>query len=123
MNPRRVVLALSVVVMLAGGAALAAWWSRPPQMGADEQAFAAVDALFTAVTARDDRLLADCEARLHGLHDAGKLPDAAAGHLDRITAKARAGKWEAAAEQLHAFMAAQKRDGPAEPRKKATKKR
>jgi hypothetical protein len=122
MNSRRVAVGAAVVLVLAGGAALAAWWGRPPQMGTDEEAFAAVDALFTAVTARDERLLADCETRLHALRDGGKLPETAAEHLDRVIARARAGKWEPAAEQLHAFMAAQKREGPAEPHRRKKRK-
>src|SRR5262249_44668907 len=50
----------------------------PPQMGTDEEVFRTVDALFTAVTARDERLLAQCESRLHDYRAAGKLPPGAA---------------------------------------------
>ena len=35
-----------------------------PQMGPDEEVFRTVDALFTAVTAREPKLVADCELRL-----------------------------------------------------------
>ena len=44
----------------------------------------AVDALFTAVTARDDKLLGECERRLHALKDAGALSDNASACLDGI---------------------------------------
>jgi hypothetical protein len=84
---------------------------RPPQMGADEEVFAAVDALFTAVTARDDTLLAQCEQRLGALRDAGKLPPDAWAYLDGVSQKARAGRWEAAAEKLYDFMSRQRREG------------
>src|SRR5690349_12858947 len=48
----------------------------PPQMGADEEVFRTVDALYTAFTARDEKLLSDCEVRLRALHDAARLtPD------------------------------------------------
>ena len=103
--------------LLAGVAALAAlvwlfmWWSsRPPQMGADEEVSEAVDALFTAVTARDEKLLADCERRLLALKDAGKLPPQAAAYLDNIISKAREGRWESSAKSLYDFVRAQRRD-------------
>ena len=51
-------------------------------MGADEEVFTTVDALFTAVTAHDEKLLGDCEQRLHAYRDAGKLPGDAADYLD-----------------------------------------
>src|SRR5438105_9828504 len=89
------------------------WWATPPQMGADEQVFAAVDALFTAVTARDERLLGQCEQRLRGLRAAGKLPDGAADFLDGVIRKAREGRWESAAEKLYGFMQGQRREGAA----------
>ena len=87
------------------------WWARPPQMDADEEVFATVDALFTAVTARDQKLLADCERRLLALKDAGKLPLEASAYLDKVISKARAGRWQKAAETLYDFMRAQRRDG------------
>src|SRR5262245_52372908 len=84
---------------------------RPPQMGPDEAVFTAVDAVFTAVTARDDRLLGRCEQRLHALIAAGKLPADAGDYLAGVVGKARAGRWESAAERLYGFMAAQRREG------------
>jgi hypothetical protein len=100
-----------------GAAALLGCWSLgcggPPQMGADEEVFAAVDALFTAVTARDEKLLGRSEQRLHGLRAAGKLPGDAADFLDGVIAKGRAGRWEGAAEKLYDFMKGQRREGAA----------
>jgi len=103
--------------VVTGAAALAAlvwlfmWWSsRPPQIGANEEVSEAVDALFTAVTARDEKLLADCEQRLLALKDAGKLPPQAATYLDSIIRKARAGRWESSAKSLYEFVRAQRRD-------------
>jgi hypothetical protein len=90
------------------------WWNRPPQMGADDEAFKTVDALFTAVTARDEKLLGRCERQLQACRDVGKLPAAAATHLDGVIRQARAGRWESASERLYDFMRAQRRDGPAE---------
>jgi hypothetical protein len=83
---------------------------RAPQMGADEEVFRTVDALYTAVTARNVKLLDDCDKRLQDQKAAGKLTPSAAAHLDGIIAMARAGRWQPAAERLYAFMAAQRRE-------------
>jgi hypothetical protein len=88
-----------------------AWWGRPPQMGADAEVFKTVDALFTAVTARDEKLLGQCEQRLRTCLQAGKLPAEAAAYLESIGQRARAGRWESAAAQLYDFMRAQRREG------------
>lgn len=108
--------AVAAVVLLAGYA-----FRSPPQMGADDEVFAAVDALFTAVTGRSEARLTDCERRLHAYRDAGKLPADAADHLDRVIGRARGGDWEAAAERLYTFMLAQRRDGLHEPKAKPAK--
>jgi hypothetical protein len=84
---------------------------RPPQMGADEAVFRTVDALFTAVTARDAKLLGQCEQRLRAQREVGKLPPAASDYLDGVIAKARAGRWESSAERLYDFMTVQRREG------------
>ena len=85
---------------------------RPqPQMGADDDAFDTVDALYTAVRNRDEKRLGECEARLLAYRDAGKLPANAAETLASIIAKARGGSWDTAAMRLYDFMAAQKREG------------
>lgn len=93
------------------------WWSRPPQLGTDEETSRTVDALFTAVTARDEKRVTDCEQRLHALRDAGRLPDDASDYLDGIIHKARAGEWEPAAKRLYAFVRQQRREGPSEHRR------
>jgi len=91
---------------------LAAWWFRsPPPMGADEEVVKAVDALFTAVTSRDDKRLADCRQRLLALKDSGQLPERASAYLDQIIGQARAGHWESAAESLYGFIRAQMKFG------------
>ena len=86
------------------------WWSRIPQMGADEQVSMSVDALFTAVTDRDEKQLADCGRRLLAFKDAGKLPLEASTYLNNVISKARAGGWESAAQSLYDFMRLQRRD-------------
>ena len=108
---RRAVLLLAVLVLLGGGSALYAYLSRPPQMGASEEVFRTVDALFTAVTARDGKQLDACERRLAGYRQSGELPAAAADALAGIVGTARGGDWQPAAERLYDFMLAQRRDG------------
>jgi hypothetical protein len=107
----RIAVVVGAVIALGAVACVAAFWGRPPQMGADEEVFTTVDALFTAVTARDERLVTQCEARLRAARDEGKLPPDAAAHLDGVIARARAGRWESAADRLYDFMKAQKREG------------
>lgn len=85
-----------------------------PQMGADEEVFRTVDALFTAVTSRDDDRLNRCEQRLKTYRTEGKLPTAAGNALDEVIRTARAKKWQPAAERLYQFMRDQRRDTPSE---------
>lgn len=107
---RQAVLAAGVVVAIGVIVAVLAGLRRPPQMGADESVFRTVDALFTAVTARDERQLGDCERRLRGYRDEGRLPEGAAEYLDGVIGLARGGDWAAAAKQLYEFMSAQRRE-------------
>ena len=83
---------------------------QPPQMGADPAVFREVDALYTAVTAHNEKLLDQSDKRLQELKSAGKLPADASSYLDGVIATARQGRWQPAAERLHAFMKAQRRE-------------
>lgn len=83
----------------------------PPQLGTSEQVFNTVDALYTAVRNEDEKRLGECEQRLRGYREAGKLPGEAADRLDAIIATARSGSWRAAAESLYEFMKGQRREG------------
>lgn len=110
----RYVLAGLLLIAVAG--AVLAYRSTPPQMGADEDVFNTVDALYTAVRNQDEKRLTECEQRLKGYRVSGKLPADAADKLDDIIAKAKGGSWETAAERLYDFMRAQRRDGAGEPK-------
>ena len=88
----------------------------PNDQGASEDAFNTVDALYTAVRNRDEKRVGECEQRLRGYRDAGKLPPAAADELDAIIQKAKSGSWDGATERLYEFMLAQRREGVLEPR-------
>jgi hypothetical protein len=106
----------AMVVMIAAGIFVAAlfaqqWLRRPPQMGASEDVFRTVDALYTAVRLRDAAKIDGCEAKLRVYRDRGELPKGAARSLETIIAKARGGSWESATERLYEFMMAQRREG------------
>ena len=81
----------------------------PPQIGEDRDTFKAVDALYTAVSLRDLKLVGQCEAKLKGLHDASKIPEAVFSSLESIIAEAKDGKWEPTQERLSNFMEGQRR--------------
>jgi hypothetical protein len=80
-------------------------------MGTSEQVFNTVDALYTAVRNEDEKRLGECEQRLRGYREAGKLPPDAADTLDGIIATAQKGRWRSAAESLYEFMKGQRREG------------
>ncbi len=82
----------------------------PPQMGADEEVFKTVNALFTALTSKNTSRLDDCGKRLRDYREAGKLPETAAKSLDSIMKQAREGQWDPAARRLYEFMLVQRRD-------------
>ena len=108
-NRRPAVVLVSLIGV--GVVALTIWFlcfRSPPPLGSDREAIHAVDALFTAVTARDEKLLADCETRLTALQCQGRLPADAARYVDGIVQQARAGQWESAARRLYEFMRAQR---------------
>jgi ammonia channel protein AmtB len=85
------------------------WNPAPSQLGDNERAFSAVDALFTAVTARNEQLLADCEARLKALVNEGVLDDKNSEYLASVVAQAKTGQWQQAARRLYKFMQGQRR--------------
>jgi hypothetical protein len=100
---KRVALLVALIVASLSGC------GGPAQIGADEHSFKAVDALYTAVSLRDLRLVEQCEKSLQELQAATKLPAAAGEFLKTIITEARAGKWEAAQLRLGDFMRGQRR--------------
>lgn len=102
---RRVIIGLAFPLLAWG---LSGCFS-PPQMGADREAFKAVDALYTAVSLRDAGKVDQCAAKLKALHDAGKMPDSAYSSLESIIAVAKDEKWDRAVERLGTFMEGQRR--------------
>lgn len=109
-RPKLLIIGAGAAIVMV--AAISVWYFRaPPQMGTDAEVFRTVDALYTAVTARDEKLLAQCEKRLGSLKQAGKLPESASSYLDGVITMARQGRWRPAAERLYDFMKAQRREG------------
>ncbi|HEX3148066.1 MAG TPA: hypothetical protein VHR66_08270 [Gemmataceae bacterium] len=80
---------------------------KPPQIGTDEHAHKTVDALFTAITARNTERLNRVETQLIALQTSGQLPKEVMKELAKFIARARSGKWEPAAEQLYDFIRGQ----------------
>ena len=80
-----------------------------PQIGVNPEAFEAIDALYTAVSLHDAKLVETCEANLKKLRDDKKLPEAAGKTLDDIIARTRDTKWEDAQTRLGDFMRGQRR--------------
>jgi hypothetical protein len=89
-------------------AAASGCWG-PPQIGADGESFKAVDALYTAVSLREAKLVDQCQAALKGLSESGKLGEDASGALDSIIDEAKGGAWEDAQTRLARFMEGQRR--------------
>ena len=101
---------ITVVALAASLLGLALGGCRgSPQIGTDRDTFKAVDALYTAVGLRDARLVDQCEVKLKGCRDRGKIQESASRFLDSIIAEAKGGKWEGALEHLSKFMEGQRR--------------
>lgn len=108
-RPIQIGCALAAVV---GICFLVQAFRAPPQVGTSEEVFTTVDALFTAITSRDEGRLDQCESRLLALREAQELPAQAAEFLDAVIDQARSGQWEPAAKRLYDFMYRQRRESP-----------
>lgn len=96
--------ALAVVPML-----LVVGCGSPAQIGPDPEVFKTIDALYTAVSLRDPKLVDDCLKALTRHRDADKLPDDAFQALSAIIDEAGDGAWEDAQTRLSRFMLGQRR--------------
>src|SRR6185295_16575533 len=96
-NRNKIALAvLSILVVVLAGRLWFGFRSQP-QLPPSDEVFRTVDALFTAVTARDEQRLAACEKRLIKYAEAGELPAKASKRLGSVITTARSGQWEPAA--------------------------
>jgi hypothetical protein len=106
-------MGLAVLGLLAVAIGVRIWFGlrSQPQLPPSAEVFKAVDSLFTAVTARDQKQLAACEQRLSGYQQQGLLPAAASKRLSVAIATAKRGEWESAARRLYDFIQGQRREG------------
>lgn len=81
----------------------------PPQIGGDDKSFKTVDALYTAVSLREVKLVDQCEGTLKDLREAGSLGEDASKALQSIIVEAKGGAWEDAQSRLARFMEGQRR--------------
>jgi hypothetical protein len=81
----------------------------PPQLGDSKEAFAAAEALWTAITAQRGDLVEASAGQLRQLTKAGKIPAEASAALDAIVEEARAERWDSAREDLKKFVKGQRR--------------
>ncbi|APW58903.1 hypothetical protein [Paludisphaera borealis] len=81
----------------------------PPQIGGDDASFKAVDALYTAVSLREVKLVDQCQTTLKSLREAGSLGEDASQSLESIIVEAKGGAWEDAQTRLARFMEGQRR--------------
>ncbi len=110
-SPRsRMFLILCGLATVVAVVVLVQTFKAPPQIGTDEEVFMTVDALFTALTSRDDSRLDACEERLVAFREANQLPAKAADYLDSVIQQAHCGQWEPAAKRLYDFMYRQRRE-------------
>jgi len=105
----RIGLAILGVLIVAATARVWLAYRSPPQLPADSEVYKSVDALFTAVTSRDEERLAACEQRLKNYHSRALLPDRAWRQLSGVITTARAGHWNTAAHRLYDFIQGQRR--------------
>lgn len=108
-NPVRLPRAGGIFLILAGGIALGLCGCGEPQFARDAESRSAVDALWTAVTARRLPLLEAAATRLNELRDSGQLSEETASRLQPIIGQAREGKWETAAQSLHRLIRGQRK--------------
>jgi hypothetical protein len=109
-------LAVLGTFLVVGAARLWLGLHSQPQLPPSEEIFKSVDALFTAVTSRDQQRLAACATRLNIYKQQGLIPAASSKRLEQAIRMARIGEWESAARRLYDFMQGQRRAGPASQR-------
>ena len=79
--------AVALAVLIATVALTGCW--APPQIGPDRDTFKAVDALYTAISLREPKLVESCVSKLNDLKAAGKVPEAAFGPWIRSSSRPR----------------------------------
>jgi hypothetical protein len=98
-----------IVIVIAALMAVFVVRQQPAQLPPNDEVFRTVDALFTAITAHDERRIADCGKRLQGFEASGAIPKRASVQLERVIEITHAGDYQSAAKRLYYFMEGQKR--------------
>ena len=102
-NSRSGVAIIGAVAILLCG--LTYWaWTDTPQLKADGDVYASLDALFTAVTARRESLVANCESKLAVLHSEGKIPEQAWKRISHVIELTRSREGEIAVKAPYTFI-------------------
>ncbi len=103
---------VTLFALMWAGLAIGSGCGRPPQVVDNEECFAAVDALWTAVTSKRGDLLERTATELDRLHRAGTLSDDGHEALAVIIQQGRVAEWQPAAEKLKKFMLGQRKARP-----------
>ncbi len=90
----------AVLVVLLGGVAWH-YYSTPPQLQASPAAAKTLDAMFTALTARNPDKLSACMERIEAYRQDGQLDARAVAELRTCHDLATSGSWEQAAKRLY----------------------
>lgn len=100
-SPARYSIGIALVVVLVVGYQAWRYYSMPPKLQASSEATKTLDAMFTALTARDSTKLAACMDRIEQHFAAGKLGRKATAQLRYCAELASEGSWEQAAKHLY----------------------
>ncbi len=100
-SSRNYLIAFAIAVVLFGGYQAWRWYATPPQLQASPEARKTLDALFTALTARDKAKLATCMERIEVHFAEGKLSQKATHELRICQKLANADSWEQSAKRLY----------------------
>lgn len=108
-GPVRVLLIglAAVLVALLGGLAWH-YYSTPPSLQASPEAAKTLDAMFTALTARNPDNLSACMERIEQYSQDGQLAAKAVAELRTCHNLATSGSWEQAAKRLYWIIYAQR---------------
>ncbi len=96
-----VVMAGLLGIVLLGGWLAWRYYTLPPELQATAEASKTLDAMFTALTARDSRKLKVCMERIEGHATAGRLSEKGMTEVRHCSQLADSGAWEEAAKRLY----------------------
>lgn len=96
------VVVLGLALLIALGAAIFAWGDRAPTQDERDNR-RALDAILTAITLKNTRLLEESAKRAKARHDAHQLTDQQFQQIDAFIDKARKGDWPGAEKDGYTF--------------------